>query len=480
MRLVRVLLFASIAFAQEPIRVELRLVEANVIARDRSGPVGDLKEGDFKLVDNGKEQKIAIFRVAKATAPNARPPVPGVYSNRGKTAPGASATVLLIDTLNTQPPDQLYAQKQIIEMLGSFRVKDPMALYVLGEKLTVLQDFTTDRNALLKAIQAWKPEGSQILEGSTTPTPPKAGRGGAEAGAARGFADVRNFYLEARARQTVDAFELIAQRLLGVPGRKNVVWVSSGFPSNFLKLHADKLRTLNQADIAIYPVNARGLTTGRVPSSADVLTEIADETGGVAFNNTNDLSGAIGKAMEDAQFTYTLGFYAQSDKPDGVYHELRVKVDRPGIDLRYRKGYLDVAASASADQDALVTLRRSASAPVDARAIGLAAAAVRDTDGKFQVGVMVDFRDLQLGKIDGHWKGAAELAIVSQRADGTTVDLASKSLTFDMTDEIYAKHQREGFSFEQDLPAGKDVSRIRVVVVDRANGAVGSVSAKPR
>jgi hypothetical protein len=173
---------------------------------------------------------------------------------------------------------------------------------------------------------------------------------------------------------------------------------------------------------------------------------------------------------------YTLGFYAQSDKPDGLYHELRVKTARPGIELRYRKGYLDQAiAGGSLDPSAI--LRRAADAPLDATAIGLAAAVARQKDARLRVAVLVDFRDLALGQQDGRWKGGAELALLSQRADGKTVALVSKSLTFDMTDDAYRKQQREGFTLEQDVAAGAGVSRIRVVIVDRSTGAVGSVVA---
>jgi VWFA-related protein len=445
---------AAVAAGQEPMRVDLRLVEAHVVAS-----AGDLKESDFKLFDNGKEQRIAVFRVSK--------PLPaGVFSNRSQST-ASSATVLLLDTLNTSPARQVYAQKQILALLGSLEMKEPVALYVLGDELKVLQDFTMNREALLKAMAAWRPELSRALLGSQTPTPRRAGRGGAEAGAQRGVEDLREYSMRERANGTIDGFAAIAQRLMGVPGRKKVIWVTGTFPAMFLNEHREWMRALNRADIGIYPVDARGLA-GPAPAGLDTLTEIADQTGGRAFYNTNDLSGAVGKAMENGQVTYTLGFYAQSDQPDGQYHELRVKTGRPGVELKYRKGYFDEAIGV-ADRSAQAKLQSS---------IGLTAAVVLGRDSKYRVAVMVDFRDLSLEKKDGRWKGAADLAIVSQRADGKTVDVVSKSLTFDMTDEAYAERQREGFTMEQDMPATKDVSRIRVVIVDTSTGAVGSVSTR--
>jgi VWFA-related protein len=488
-----ILVAAAFAVAQEPIRVTTRLIEVNVIARNHLGPVGDLKQSDFKVFDNGKEQPIAIFRVSRTTPPNAgqTPLPPGVFSNRYGPAANrtGAATVLLIDTLNTDTADQVYAQKQIIKLFDSFDIQTPIALYVLTGKLVVLQDFTMDLESLRRAMAAWRPVQSRVLFASQTPTPRMPGGDPVTAEAIkRSYREMRASYNLQRANLTVDAFELLARRLMPWPGRKNVVWVSGSFPSIFLNGNQERLRILNQADIGIYPVDPRGMTwtnprdpwpTNLVgpPPNQGTLSEIAERTGGRAFYNTNDLKGAVGKAIADTQIIYTLGFYAQNEKVNGLYHELNVKVDRSGTELRHRRGYYD-DASVSEVPSSPAILRRLADAPLDATAIGLTATMDRDQD-LLRVNVQIDFRDLALSKQDGHWKGAAELALVSQGINGRTLDLVSKSITFDMTDDVYAARQRDGFAIEQHIRYRKDLSRIRVVIVDASTGAAGSVAVKP-
>jgi len=297
---------------------------------------------------------------------------------------------------------------------------------------------------------------------------------------------MRAFYDLQRANRTVDAFALLAQSLARVPGRKNVVWVSGSFPAVFLNRNQERIRLLNQADIGVYPVDARGLVAMNVnpraplqarsgpPPGLDTMSEIAEMTGGRAFYNNNDLIGAVGKAIADTLIVYTLGFYSRHQKSDGLYHELNVRIaGRSGIKLRHRNGYYD-DMSASEEPSSPKILRRVAQAPLDATGIGLTATIDQNRD-LLRVHVHIDFQDLLSNK-DSHWKGAAEVALVSQGVDGRTLNLVSKAISFDMTDGAYAARQRDGFAIEQNIPSSRDVSRIRVVILDLSTGVTGSVA----
>jgi len=178
------LCFTVIAAAQQPIRVETRLVEVNVIVHDKRGPVTDLKQSDFKLFDNSKEQEIALFTMSQATpaAPANKPPLPpGIFTNRyeNRSDHPVTATVLLIDLLNTDMLDQNYAKKQMEELLAKLTVDEPIAIYLLGQRLSVVQDFTTDFQLLRKAAAGLQPQQSVLLSASETPTPSMPGGSGA-------------------------------------------------------------------------------------------------------------------------------------------------------------------------------------------------------------------------------------------------------------------------------------------------------------
>jgi VWFA-related protein len=478
---------AMLAIGQEPIRVSTRLIETNVVVRDSHGPVDGLTVDAFKLLDDGKEQKISVFRVSKSAGGEvAKTPLPpGIFSNRG--AAGARQMhyrVLLIDTLNTQYEDQQYVKKTMLKMAGDMKVHDPIAIYTLGEKFQVLQDFTTDADKLKKAMESFEPVNGIKMFMSNTPNV----IGGS-------MARARNLSVLDRTEETLDVFNQLARYLERVPGRKSIVWVSNAFPAAYFRGREDPLQALKAADVAIYPVHARGLAYSALsnpravsggprsgPGSTslsgelDTITWVAGQTGGKAFYNQSDLDEAVRQALDDGEVTYTLGFYAQLDKPDDKFHTLKVHVDRPGVEVRSRAEYLDGKATAP-DVDPATLVKRVAEAPEDAGDIGLVAAVAR-TGANFQIAVQVDFKDLRLDTENGRWKGSAEVTFLSQSADGKVLAMTSKSLNFDMSEEAYRARLQEGFALEQMIPVREGTARIRVVMIDRS-GAAGVVSIAP-
>jgi VWFA-related protein len=243
------LVFGALAVAQEPMRVSTRLIETNVVVRDARGPVVDLTAGTFKIFEDGKEQRIAVFRVSKAPAEAVKVAPAGVYSNRiGGAAREVRYKVLLIDTLNTRLSDQAYVRSRMIEMLDRMEIHDPMAIYTMGGQFRVLQDFTTDAHKLKAAMEAFRPGQSQPLRMASTPTPHlsqgKAWRVDEVTQAA--FQEMRDAGDRTREEMTVSAFEELASYLARVPGRKTLVWVSSGFPPRLVLGQAERWRTLER------------------------------------------------------------------------------------------------------------------------------------------------------------------------------------------------------------------------------------------
>src|SRR5215470_15192037 len=122
MRRFALFLAALLVTAQAPIRVGTRLVEVQVIVRDKKGPVHGLTQDDFQILDQGKPQKIAIFAVPAlpvGTDSKPKPLGPNVASNiitrSGERA--ANVTVVLLDRINTTVQDQGYANKQVLKVL---------------------------------------------------------------------------------------------------------------------------------------------------------------------------------------------------------------------------------------------------------------------------------------------------------------------------------------------------------------------------
>jgi hypothetical protein len=100
--------------------------------------------------------------------------------------------------------------------------------------------------------------------------------------------------------------------------------------------------------------------------------------------------------------------------------------------------------------------------------------------GSLRLILRLNLEDCSLENRNGKWIGGADVAFLSQAADGKPLAFASKTLTFDLTDEVYLARKRDGVTIQQTLDANPKLSRIRVVVLDHQSGAVGSLSLAPK
>lgn len=315
------------------LKVETRAVQMNVAVKDAAGrPVRDLRKEDFTILDSGKRREIALFSGEEEAAAPARPAVelpPNVFSNRyGATASPGRVTAILIDALNTEFEHQSYAREQAMKAVARMSPGESIALYAMTPDLAILQDYTTDRDLLLQAIRAYLPR-----------PPMTSGPGG------RGIAQM---LMRRRVEGSLESLQLIASKMGSASGRKSIVWVTAAFPPNAddNRQIESTLRKINDANVAIYPVDARGLLPSRnAMINIFTMQRFAEETGGHAYYNRNDLDQALVEAVEDSRYTYSLGFYLSESDLDGRFHELKLKVARPGVVLHYRRGY-----SATQDQ----------------------------------------------------------------------------------------------------------------------------------
>src|SRR5262245_54078612 len=139
MRFAAALLFLALLPQNDVIRINTRLVEVDVVVRDKNGPVTGLRKDDFTILDNGKPQRVDVFSTSAAERSqlkeNAAPLPAGVVSNRrGRDVP-SNATVILFDRLNTADKYQRDGRLQLLSYLKSNRREDLTALYVLGDNL---------------------------------------------------------------------------------------------------------------------------------------------------------------------------------------------------------------------------------------------------------------------------------------------------------------------------------------------------------
>ena len=476
------------------IRVGTRLVEVEVVVRDKNGPVTGLTLDDFTVFDQGKRQNIAVFSPAfggDPAQPPANPSHPaGTISNRTDRGghPVSGATVLLLDQLNTDFDNQGYARSQILKFLESAQSGEQIAIYLLGKNLTVVQDFTDDRATLTKAVRKWNPEnlGLMITNGELSDATD------------RNSASMSNpIYQLIRNQITAQAIAKIAQHLSGMPGRKNLVWVSDT-PG------AQGLQALTVADVHLYPVLVRGvgssgvvawmrdtreaigvpgggfITPTPIPAGNEIARQhaaaaMAAANGAAAFTDSKDISVAVRTAVEDASTAYILGFYPPEESLDNKFHAISVNVGKKGaahgrtIEIRYRPGYF--ASRFAPPPSAKTSLEDVLKNPLDASAIGLTAVPNIAKD-KYQIRVRVDLHDVQFRTEDN--LHVADVAI--SMADDASQQIRTETIRLSLTDAELAMAFDHGLEFTRDFDRR---SPVRIVAQDLATGFAGSLRVVP-
>ena len=537
------------------IRVSTHLVLVDVVVTDKQGkPVTGLRQEDFVVQEKGKNQKVAFF-----TAPGesqSQPPLalpPGIYSNKPEyRSPGGPLVILLLDAANTPFKDQAYARQQMLKFVKEeYKPGQRIAVFTLTNSLGVLQDFTADPNVLLTALQNYQPLAQEMANGAAPRPPSTSSDGGqgsqlAAAGAIERMKEFQNiqlaYVLDRRVATTVAAMRALARILGGIPGRKSVIWVTAAFPFSLIPENrdvseaelAESLPSVNQlglstraggaiagverqghaqeireasaqlasAQVAIYPVDARGLMSGMeatiddvaarqvdsmtdaaqlrmsdVTASQETMREVARETGGIAYINQNEIKEGIVVAMADSASSYTLGYYPEDKKWDGKYRSVKVKLNRDGLDTRYRRGYFAIdptSLKGNPEQGTVEALQDSAPDTL----VTFSAQVKPAASGKLGVDFLVDARTLSAEDVSG---GNKKFNMVLYAAifapDGKM--LGSQSLKVDQAFDVATYQQIVGkgmlLHMDLNLPPGKN--ELRMAVRDNRTGNTGTLTA---
>lgn len=298
-------------------RTGTQVVALDVVVTDSRGHVvKSLQQSDFSIGEDGKPQVLRHFReYSPEQAPTPSPPPaqteaeaaklpPNIFSNYKQPSEPGSVTVVLLDLLNTPMADQAYAQAQLIKFLKTKPQDAQFALCTLSNKLQMIQGCTRDERTLLASAHGKKASfrNKSVLDSDAAPISMEAGRATAK------FVRNLDFFVEAielqqsearvvdadrRMMVTVDAFAQLARYLSGIPGRKNLVWLSGSFtlgispdtsgqdPFIQARNYSENVKRVSnlfaEAHVAVYPVDVRGLVTDPLFSAAsnDTLAPVS-------------------------------------------------------------------------------------------------------------------------------------------------------------------------------------------------------------
>jgi hypothetical protein len=259
------------------------------------------------------------------------------------------------------------------------------------------------------------------------------------------------------------------------------------------------IRALNDANVAVYPVDARGLVTdnrfdasnqkvnlkpsasmGPVVEHQQTMSVLADATGGHAYMNTNDLTKAIRDAVDDSALTYTIGFYPSGESFDGRFHKIGVKTPgHGGLSLHYRKGYFDVADQPLDARARKVELQDAVWSPLDSSALGLLAkvvAAGPEHPDSIDVYVRVDPAGIGITRNGERSDGALDVLMIQKNDRGQTFQPQDQTISFALKPETLKEIEEQGLLFHKVIARDPHANQLRVVVRDTSSGSLGSVT----
>ncbi len=346
---------------------------------------------------------------------------------------------------------------------------------------------------------------------------------------------------------TLHAFQHVAEAFAGIPGRKSLIWATASFPfaldpisgrimsptvynygamrqagfgdgrdssgglptlPSMTQVRSDDslkylepqyqrtLQMLSDANIAVYPVDARGLVVffpgadvSRIEglgsynaaifeADRQTMEDFAGMTGGKAFYNRNDLDVAFGKAADDSANYYMLSYNLDSSAKPG-WHKLRVKVKQKGVQVRAREGFF-VTPENKQEENRRMDLSLALRSPLDYTGIPIT---VRWIGNKPEASKQrVRFRvELPPGAnlVDVANSGLLnmEVVAVARTATGASADQFGQHVQVNLAGDALRGAQSKGLTFTNDLilPPGK--YSVRFVVRDNLSARLGSLTA---
>jgi VWFA-related protein len=552
---------ASSVWAQEApipaptIRVSTHMVLLDVVVTDKQGKaVSGLRPEDFVVEENGKVQKISSLTTLADKAASAPQLPPGIYSNKPEyRSTGGPITVMLLDAMNTPFTNQGYARRQMLAFVQQqFKPTDRMAVFALTGNLVVLQDLTSDPQALFAALQKYKPQaqtfatsGQAETSGSASPTvggvvtsldastPPltdnsasaSAKGGGASDAffaaqqALEAFAGAQVAYVkDQRAVATLNALGSIARILGGLPGRKNLIWITGELPFSFIPedrvmtdaelsedlpsletrrvgehaagnyaatfraSHAEEIREiagrLASAQVAVYPVDARGLSISTEIDSQETMREMARETGGRAYVNQNEIRVGVERAFADETAAYTIGYYPENKKYDNKYRSIKVKVKKDGVEVQNRRGYYAIDPTQVKGYNPQQEVTSALGDVVPSTMVSFTAQvkppSANSVPGKIGVTYLVDASTISAEDASGG-KHLNLIFYASIFSGGKIVSTNSQKVDQTFDANTYQQIAQKGIMLHMDLDPKP--GQLRLAVQDARTGLVGTINA---
>lgn len=527
------------------VKISTSLIQIDVSVTDaKDKPITDIRPDEIEIYENGEKQRISNFSfVSSSREVTQKPtvidknaiPIPQVTLRSDQIR---RTIALVVDDLSLSFESAYQTRRSLKKFVDEqMQDGDLVAIIRTGAGIGALQQFTADKRILYAAIEKvkWNPQGSggisafapiEAAPDTSLQTSDDEETDEASTGSGQSLEDFRT---QGFVTGTLGALRYIVSGMGELPGRKSVILFSDGFrllessESGFTEAGVvmDFMRALidqaNRSSVVFYTIDARGLVytgftaadsitntnpeamnraaSARREQLADTqagLSFLAEETGGLAIKNNNDLSGGVRRVLEDQSY-YLLGYEPDSDTFDPAkrkYNELEVKVLRAGAKARYRSGFFNVADKPSTPADltstsattALDQLEAALVSPFAVNGLNLRLNALFGNDaatGSFVRSLLhVDGSSLKFtDEKDGVKKAVFDVLAMSFGDNGQPVEKIAKTYTLTAKADALKKIMTDGFVYHFQFPIKKPGAyQFRVAIRDSQGGKVGSAS----
>ncbi len=504
------------------IKATARIVLLDAVVADKSGtPIRGLKPSDFTVLEDGKIQHVQVFeersldQQASQSIPDLKLP-PNTYTNYIASRNAGAINILLFDRLNTERLSLVRARQELLQYLGKLGDHSRVLLFILGSDLHLVHGLTDDPQELIQAAR----------ELSTNPHSSYSDALGVSeelvqarmAGVTRNPAMYRKLteFLwgeqegkdESRAFVTLQALNQLARSVAIFPGRKNLIWISGGFPFDPASTDSQMRRTatlLAATQIAVYPIDVRGVaylgamgqsmspdvfapyggtyedTSGQAQELNDIhvtMTNLAMLTGGHAVFGRNDLAGAIQESTDSGSQYYTLGYRPANGNWNGSFRKVKVRVSLPNTHVLCRPGYFAVPDPlGSPEINRTFTETMQPTAPLSTTLIiKVRVVPPKETGKPVDIDYLVDVHDVSLPEAPDHgrksnlWFVAAAWEKTGKPEGSVTSEFAAT-----LTPSQLELLRRTGLQVHQQFLLKPGAHQLRLGVVDRLSGKIGTI-----
>ncbi len=501
-------------------KVNNDLVLTNVVVRDaKTGAfVRGLKQSDFSVYENGKQQQIAAFdyQSVDMAKPLNEATISGLAGSMAGSGDKAVVVakpedllnhrliVMFFDLTSMQPED---LDRSVAAAQAFLRTKmapaDLVALVSLGDTLTVDQDFTANKDVLISKVGAYNgTEGQGFAQGATSNSN--------QVEDTTGYTPDESEYNDVNTDRELFALRAISKSLEKVSEKKSLLYFSGGISRDGIENQASLRAAINaavRANLAIYSVDTRGLqavtplgdaSTGSLRGSGgfnggalmnnmnanfasqEVMATLSSDTGGKAFFDSNDFAPAFAQVQRDNSEYYAVGFYSSNPARDGKYRKLTIKVNRPGIKIEYRPGYYapaDFKHSGHEDRERELDEQLASDLPATDVAVYLDAMYFRLDENRFYVPVSLIVPGSQIPFVKGGDKDKATLDIIGEVIDEVKRPIGNvrQTVKLNLDPSQQARQRNIEYTTSFRLPPGK--YHLKFVVRENETGRMGSFEA---